>query len=242
MSDLLVFEEVHFSYRLPRRKERVLAVDGVSVSVAPGELVAIYGENGAGKSTLLYLAATMLVADRGRVLFDGRDLARLKTGPAADYRRDELGFVMQDGSTIPAPAAENAALKLTGTGLTWRQAVRQVEADLEELGLDAEMRKRKPEELSKGQRQRIEIARAFSLKPRLLLADEPTSNLDSKASKHVLSVLRGRCDTQGVAAMVVTHDPAVAAFADRKYVLRDGNLRAYEQPYVSGELIPSEQP
>lgn len=262
--DVLRFEEVALSYQVRRRKRRlrrwwrltrrsqqrqlrrgavrrggegVVAVDGVSMSLGAGELVMIYGPSGAGKSTLLYLAATLLVPDHGRVLFDGRDLARLKPGAAADYRKHELGFVSQNFTMLPAPAIENAALKLMGTDLSWREAEKRVADNLERLGLDHDKLRRNAFDLSMGERQRVEIARALSNSPRLLLADEPTSHLDSRNSEDVLDVMREFCHENGLAALIVTHDPKAAEHADRAHELRDGHLHPYAREFVGAKTV-----
>jgi putative ABC transport system ATP-binding protein len=231
-------------HRLRRETERggedVIAVNGLSMSLEPGELVMIYGPSGAGKSTLLYLAATLLVPDRGRVLFDGRDLASLKPGAAADYRKHELGFVPQNFTMLPAPAIENAALKLMGTDLSWREAEKRVAESLERLGLDHDKLRRNAFDLSMGERQRVEIARALSNSPRLLLADEPTSHLDRRNSEEVLDVMREFCHESGLAALVVTHDPKAAEHADRAHELRDGHLHMYTREPVGATAVPSE--
>lgn len=223
-----------------RGGEGVVAVNDLSMSLEPGELVMIYGPSGAGKSTLLYLAATLLVPDRGRVLFDGRDLASLKPGAAADYRKHELGFVTQNFTMLPAPAIENAALKLMGTDLSWREAEKRVAESLERLGLDHDKLRRNAFDLSMGERQRVEIARALSNSPRLLLADEPTSHLDSRNSEEVLDVMREFCHESGLAALVVTHDPKAAEHADRAHELRDGHLHLYTREPVGATTAPSE--
>lgn len=225
---MLDFEEVSLSYRLPDEEEPVLAVRAVSTSVDAGELVMIYGPSGSGKSTLLKLAAGLLKPDRGSVIVDGRDIARMSPRDAARYRMYELGFVTQAfNSMLPAPALENAAMKLMGTRISWKQAQEEVAPILKRLGLGQKL-KRDTGRLSMGERQRVMIARALSNKPKLLLADEPTSNLDSQCSNDVLAVLGELCHDTGLAALVVTHDAQAIAFADRAHTLRDGQLHDYE--------------
>jgi putative ABC transport system ATP-binding protein len=204
--------------------EPVHAVDGVSLKVAAGELVALYGPSGSGKTTLLMMAAALLAPDSGAVLVDGREVSRLSAAEAAHYRLHELGFVRQSLELIPgASALDNAALKLLGAGATPREAKRGAEPLLERLGLDGRLGHR-AEQLSMGERQRVMIARALSMKPKLVLADEPTGSLDSERGREVLELLTAVCREQRVAVLLVTHDPQAAGYADHVHWLRDGRL------------------
>jgi putative ABC transport system ATP-binding protein len=208
-------------------EETVKAVDGISMSVATGELVALYGPSGSGKTTLLMLIAALLRPDRGQVLVDGRDISALSEQDGARYRLRELGFVRQSLNLIPGVSAlDNAALKLLGTDIGAREAHRRVSPLLEQLGLGKRLRHR-PDQLSMGERQRVMIARALSTEPQLMLADEPTGSLDSRRSREVLELLTGICRERAVAVLLVTHDPQAAAFADRVHELHDGRLVAY---------------
>lgn len=211
--------------------EAVSAVDGVSLSVAAGELVALYGPSGSGKSTLLMLAAAVLRPDSGSVYVDGREVSALPPREAADYRMRELGFVRQSLDLIPgASALDNAALKLLGRPAGVREARRRVEPLLVRLGLGERLRHR-AEQLSMGERQRVMIARALSMEPRLVLADEPTGSLDSERGRDILGLLAEICRERGIAALLVTHDPEAAAYADRVHTLRDGRLAdSHPQP------------
>jgi putative ABC transport system ATP-binding protein len=205
--------------------EPIRAVDGVSMSVAAGELVALYGPSGSGKSTLLLLVAALLEPDSGSVLVDGREISALNEEQAARYRLRELGFVSQHADLLPgARVIENAALKL------WladrRGAERRVRPLLERLGLGERLRQR-CEQLSLGERQRLMIALALSTEPRLVLADEPTGSLDTQRSREVLELLTEVCRERSVAMLLVTHDPQATAFADRVLELRDGRLGVY---------------
>jgi putative ABC transport system ATP-binding protein len=212
--------------------EAVRAVDGVSMSVAAGELVALYGPSGSGKTTLLMLIAALLRPDGGQILLDERDISVLSEQESAHYRLHELGFVRQTLNLMPGVSAlDNAALKLLGTAVTPREAHRKVSPLLEELGLGERLRHR-PEQLSMGERQRVMIARALSTDPKLVLADEPTGSLDSRRSREVLELLTGICRERRVAIVLVTHDPQAAAYADRVHALLDGCLVAYEPERV----------
>jgi putative ABC transport system ATP-binding protein len=190
--------------------EPVHAVDGVSMSVAAGELVALYGPSGSGKTTLLLLVAALLAPDSGAVLVDGRDVCALPEAAAASYRLRELGIVGQPSDLLPgARAIENASLKLWLTHA--REAERRIEPLLERLGLGKRMRHR-TEQLSMGERQRVLIAQALSTEPRLVLADEPTGNLDTHRSREVLELLCELCRERGTAVLLATHDPQAAGF------------------------------
>jgi putative ABC transport system ATP-binding protein len=208
--------------------EPVRAVDDVSMSVAAGELVALYGPSGSGKTTLLMLIAALLAPDSGQILLDGKDISALSEQDGARYRLQELGFVRQTLNLVPGVGVlDNAALKLLGTSIKPREAHRRVIPMLEQLGLGGRLHHR-PEQLSMGERQRVMIARALSTDPKLVLADEPTGSLDSRRSREVLELLTGICRERCVAVVLVTHDPQAAAYADRVQALRDGRLVAYE--------------
>jgi putative ABC transport system ATP-binding protein len=208
--------------------EVVRAVDGVSMSIAAGELVALYGPSGSGKTTLLMLIAALLRPDAGAVLMDGRDISELSDADAARYRLHELGFVRQSLNLVPGVSAlDNAALKLLGIDIGAREAHRRMMPLLERLGLQQRV-KHRSEQLSMGERQRVMIARALSTEPKLLLADEPTGSLDSARSREVLGLLTEVCRERGVAVLLVTHDPQAARYADRVHTLLDGKLVDYE--------------
>ena len=214
--------------------EPVRAVDGVSLQVAPGEIVALYGPSGSGKTTLLLMIATLLKPTSGTVLIGGRDVSSLSEREASDFRLRELGFIRQNFDLLPGVSAiDNAVLKLLKL-MRWRDAHDQIAPLLERLGLAGRLAHR-AETLSMGERQRVMIARALSTQPRLLLADEPTGSLDSQRGREVLELLRGLCRERDVAIVLVSHDPVAAHYADRVYALRDGRLGDYEpdRAYVS---------
>jgi putative ABC transport system ATP-binding protein len=207
--------------------ELVRAVDGVSLAVERGELVALYGPSGSGKTTLLMLIAGLLDPDSGSVKVNGRDVSKLSARERAHYRRVELGFIRQSLDLIPGVRADdNAALKLlASTGR--REAQRKVAPLLERLGLNGRAQQR-AEQLSMGERQRVMIARALSTNPSLVLADEPTGSLDTDRGQEVLRLLADVCHEREVGVLLVTHDPRAAAFADHVHVLRDGRLVEYQ--------------
>jgi len=210
----------------PAAGEVVRAVDGVTLSVEGGEFVAVFGPSGSGKTTLLLLAAALLRPDSGCASFDGRDLGRLSAREAARYRRSDVGFVFQSFQLMPAASAlDNAALKLLSEGLSLAAAQKRAQPWLERVGLAARVA-HTPRQLSKGECQRVAIARALANDPRLLLADEPTGNLDSRRSREMLALMRELCDERKMPVLLVTHDREALPFVDRVYTLRDGALSA----------------
>ncbi|HEY3970044.1 MAG TPA: ABC transporter ATP-binding protein [Solirubrobacteraceae bacterium] len=206
--------------------EPVRAVDGLSLSVDAGELVALYGPSGSGKTTLLSLIAALLPPDAGSVIVNGRDLASLSDSEQSAYRLRDLGFVDQTFDLLPGGSVvQNAALKLWMLEGT-RKAERRVKPLLERLGLGERLDHR-ADQLSMGERQRVMIARALSTEPKLVLADEPTGNLDTRRGREVLELLVEMCREYRTAVLLVTHDPQAAAFADRVVALRDGRIADY---------------
>lgn len=202
----------------------VRAVDGVSLSIVPGELVALYGPSGSGKTTMLMLAAGLDLPDTGEVLFAGRSVGALTAREATRYRRSDLGFIWQQFHLAPGMSAlDNAAVKLIAEGLGRRAARKRAAGWLERVGL-ADRARHTPERLSTGERQRVAIARALANRPRLILADEPTGNLDTARGQDVLTMLASITREEGAATVLVTHDPQAAGFADRVHTLRDGVL------------------
>lgn len=205
----------------------VTVLDGVSMSIAAGELVALYGPSGSGKTTLLSILAALMPPDRGRVTLNGQKVSELSAREAARYRMHDLGFVSQAPDLLPGvPAIDNAALKLFGMRMGVREAHRRVAPLMERLGLDRRLAHR-PDQLSAGERQRVLIARALSTRPSLVLADEPTGSLDSRRSREVLTLLTEVCREQNATMLLATHDPQAAGFASRAHALVDGQIVAY---------------
>jgi putative ABC transport system ATP-binding protein len=208
----------------PSAGETVRAVDGVSLEIPPGELVALYGPSGSGKTTLLLLCAGLMAPDRGQVLFGERDIGGLSQRESSRYRLRDVGFIFQSFHLMPgASALENALIKLPVEGTSVREARELTEPWLQRVGLGERMHHR-PAQLSMGERQRVAIARALVNKPRLLLADEPTGNLDSKRTREILALLRDVCREREIPGLLVTHDAEAIPFVDRTLTLRDGRL------------------
>jgi putative ABC transport system ATP-binding protein len=216
--------------------EVVRAVDGVSLTVSPGEFVALYGPSGSGKTTLLLLAAGLMSPDAGHVLFGEQRISRLSTRGSAIYRRRTVGFVFQTFHLIAgASALDNAALKLIADGYSLAQARHEARPWLQRVGL-AERELHTPQQLSMGERQRVAIARALVNEPRLLLTDEPTGNLDSQRSREIHELLRDICHERGIPGVLVTHDPQATAFVDRVHTLRDGCVVDGLDPQLAAAL------
>ncbi len=208
--------------------ETVRAVDGVSLQLAPGELVVLYGPSGSGKTTLIKLIAALIRPDRGNVLVNGRDVGEMSDDEASNYRLHDLGLVLQTFHMIAGlSAVANAALRLVACGLPHGEAEERVTPLLDRLGLE-ERSDRRATDLSMGERQRLALARALSTDPGLVLADEPTGNLDTERGRDVLELLAEVARERETAVLVVTHDPQAAHVANRVLTLRDGQLASPE--------------
>jgi len=204
--------------------EEVGAIDGVSLAVAPGEIVALHGPSGSGKTTLLLLIAALLKPEAGTIRFAGRDIASLSGDQACDYRLQEVGFIHQTaGLSSHVSALENAASDLMLGGVGMREAKARAIGWLQRVGLGDRLQ-HTPEQLSAGQRQRVAIARALATGPKLILADEPTGNLDSARSHETVELLASVAHAGDACVFLVTHDVEAAALADRRFELRDGRL------------------
>lgn len=209
--------------------EVVHAVDGVTLTVVPGEILALFGPSGSGKSTLLMLAAGLIAPDSGTVRFGGRDIAGCSERELTDYQRHDVGFIYQSAHLMSGvPAVENAAIKLLADRAPLRQACRAAVPWLERVGLGQRLR-HTPEQLSGGERQRVAIARALVNGPRLILADEPTGNLDTRRGLEILELLAEVGREQQAAIVLATHDLQAAEITDHLYTLRDGKLLANER-------------
>ncbi len=214
--------------RYPAGGEVVHALDGVTLRVAAGEVVALYGPSGSGKTTLLMLAGALLAPDRGRVVFDGRELGALSEAAAADYRLHDVGVITQGYELMRGvPAVENAAMKLLAGPIGLPQARAHAASWLQRVGLGGRL-DATPEQLSGGERQRVAIARALANEPRLILADEPTGCLDSRRGREILELLCGIARERQVAVLLATHDPQAAELADRVETLHDGRVATAE--------------
>jgi putative ABC transport system ATP-binding protein len=198
------------------------ALQGASVDVGLGEVLAVMGPSGSGKSTLLHCLAGILTPDAGEVHFEGQRIDRLADRDRSQLRRTAFGFVFQFGQLVPElPVVENVALPLLLGGTRRRDALATAHEWLPRVGLD-DVANRFPGELSGGQGQRAAVARALIARPRIVFADEPTGSLDSVASDQVMDLLVDTARAEGSCVVVVTHEPRVAAYADRTVIVRDG--------------------
>lgn len=201
------------------------ALRGASLSVQAGEVLAIMGPSGSGKSTLLHCLAGILVPDAGEVLFEGQRLDRMSEAQRSALRRDKFGFVFQFGQLVPElTAEENVALPLLLNGVRRGVALAQARPWFARLGLDG-LEQRRSGELSGGQAQRVALARGLVARPRLLFADEPTGALDSLTGEQVMELMVASAREEGTTVILVTHEPRVAAYADREAIVRDGQAR-----------------
>jgi putative ABC transport system ATP-binding protein len=204
-------------------EERVHALSHVNLEVAAGEFAAIMGPSGSGKSTLLNILGLLDRPSGGRYLLEGTDVTALDDTEAARLRRERIGFVFQFFHLVPRlTAAANVGLPLMLAGVEAAERIQRVEALLAGVGL-SDRADHLPSQLSGGQLQRVAIARAMSMRPGLLLADEPTGNLDRATGREVMGLLR-ELNRQGATLLVITHDPEVGDLAPRRIVMEDGRI------------------
>ncbi|MGX1674437.1 ABC transporter ATP-binding protein [Streptomyces sp. NPDC055400] len=219
---MVVIEDLHRSYGTGAAA--VHALRGVSFEVPRGELVALKGRSGSGKTTLLNLVGGLDEPDAGRITVDGRDLSGLGENGLLELRRDRIGFIFQSFGLIPIlSAAENVGVPMRLRKADPREREERVELLLALVGL-ADHAKQRPGELSGGQQQRVAIARALANRPALLIADEPTGQLDAETGLAVMELLRAVVRSEHVTALVATHDAALLDLADRVLELRDGEI------------------
>ncbi len=218
---MIELENVTKAYPLGR--ETVTALDHVNLRVGAGEYAAIIGPSGSGKSTLMHILGCLDRPTSGTYRLHGRDVSTLSAEELAHVRGEEIGFVFQGFQLLPQlTAVENVALPLLLSGVSRRQRLQRAETLLSEVGLGARVRHR-PSQLSGGQQQRVAIARALVRNPPVLLADEPTGNLDGDATREVLAILEG-LHRSGRTLLLITHDPAVAARAGRQIRIASGRV------------------
>ena len=202
------------------------ALRGVNFTVSEGQLVALVGRSGSGKTTLLNIVGGLDTADGGSISVAGHDMTAMGEGERLRLRRDTVAYIFQSFGLLPVlSAAENVGVPLRIAGVAPKERESRVELLLSKVGL-AEHAKQRPAELSGGQQQRVAIARALATQPSLLLADEPTGQLDRETGRQILRLLRTVVESEGVTALVATHDPALIDLADSVVHLVDGKITA----------------
>jgi len=221
---MAVLEANHVNKQYQMGEVPVTALDGVSLTVNKGEFVAIMGPSGSGKSTLLHLLGGLDGTSDGEITLAGQPLSRLSDNEITVVRRRKVGFIFQFYNLLPTlTAEENISLPLLIDGQSLDKHREKIDKLLALVNL-ADRKHHKPDQLSGGQQQRVAIARAFVNDPEIVLADEPTGNLDSKSGTALLELLRKTCDELGATIVMVTHDPRAASFADRVVFLKDGKI------------------
>ena len=209
---------------------KVIAVNGVSLRIAQGEFVAIVGRSGSGKTTLMSLLGALDKPTSGTIKVDGQDITKLHDRALIRYRGRKIGFVFQGYNLIPnLNALDNVvlAMEFGGTAASKRKA--RAKTLLDQVGLAGDKQRRKPGRLSGGEQQRVAIARALANNPKLILADEPTGNLDSQTGEMIIALLRRLARTEDTTIIVVTHDTLLASQTDRVFRLQDGKLQLIER-------------
>lgn len=203
---------------------RIHALNGVNLSIERGDFVTIMGSSGSGKSTILNLIGCLDQPTEGTVKINGTDLSLLNDDQLTEIRRNNIGFIFQQFNLIPTlTAVENVEMPMIFTGIPEQERRKRAMEFLRKANLGPEFAEHKPSELSGGQQQRVAIARALANSPPILLADEPTGNLDTKTGKSVMELL-SELNSHGTTVIVVTHDPKIAAYANTNIVLRDGEI------------------
>lgn len=204
--------------------EQTHALRGVSLDVFPGEVLAIMGPSGSGKSTLLHSLAAIIGVDSGEIILDGKRIDKLNDDKRSRLRRTHFGFVFQFGQLVPELTVhDNVALPLLLNGVNRKEAYIRAHTWIDKVGLKGK-EESLPGELSGGQAQRVAIARAMVIEPKILFADEPTGSLDSLNSEKVMELFIKTAKNNGTTVIMVTHEPTIAAYADREIIVRDGQI------------------
>jgi len=218
MSHAIEIKDVYKSYG------STLALRGIDLTIKKGEIVAIMGPSGSGKSTLMHCMAGIFLPDKGQVMFADKDLAKLTDNERTTLRRTDFGFVFQFGQLVPELSAiDNVALPLILGGMKRTDAHEKAKPWFVKLHLEG-LEERTSAELSGGQAQRVAIARALVSEPQVIFADEPTGSLDSLSGERVMELMTSLARENNVTVVIVTHEPRVAAYADREVIVRDGKV------------------
>lgn len=227
MKSIIHLQDIEKTYVMGEGERSVTtsALNGVTLAISEGEFVAIVGQSGSGKSTLMHIMGFLDSASKGSYMFDGRDVTNYDEDELADIRSRKVGFVFQAFNLLPRTTAmDNVRLPLVYQGIGLGEQKKRAEEVLVRVGLEQRMT-HKPNELSGGQQQRVAIARALITNPRLILADEPTGNLDSKSADEIVDLFK-KLNTEGRTIVIVTHSNEVAQIAKRIVTIRDGKIIA----------------
>jgi putative ABC transport system ATP-binding protein len=220
-----MLEIKNVSKKYTRGDETIYALNDVSFKINEGEFVAIMGPSGSGKSTMMHIIGCLDTPTLGEYFLDGKDVAKLNDEELADIRKDKIGFVFQSFNLLPRKTVlENAMLPLVYTGIENEEKIKRTKIALKNAGLDESRYNHKPNEISGGQIQRVAIARALVNNPKIILADEPTGNLDSKTGEIVMGTFQKINKEQGGTIVLITHEPDIAEYAERIITLKDGKI------------------
>jgi len=234
-SETTILEVNHLTKTYTLGKLKVQALNGINLRVKKGEFVAIMGSSGSGKTTLLNLIGTLDTPTEGSIILDQEDLSKLREADKDRIRRNEIGFIYQFYNLIPVLSArENIELPMDLANVERKKSKERTDQLLKMVGL-SDRADHRPDELSGGEQQRVAIARALANHPSLILADEPTGDLDTRTGQEVIGKLKELCKDEGVTVIMVTHDPVAAEFADRIIRMRDGRIQGERA------LTPSEK-
>jgi putative ABC transport system ATP-binding protein len=221
-----VLEVTDVSKTFAQGEQEVKAVDGSSMTVDKGEFVSITGKSGSGKSTLLGLLGALDYPTAGSIEIDGQDITKFNEKKLTNYRRQKVGFVFQNYNLVPnLSALENVMLPMEFAGTPKKERIKKAEELLSSVGIEADKQHRKPNKMSGGEQQRVSVARALANSPKIILADEPTGNLDSENGQKVFDLLHGLTRNHETTVVVVTHDLDIAGKTDRTYNLKDGKIK-----------------
>jgi ABC-type lipoprotein export system ATPase subunit len=227
MNKLYELDSLDFHYQIG--KEEIHAIQNLSLNLDRGSFTCFFGPSGSGKTTLLNLMGLIDIPQKGILRFDGRNISTLSEKEKNAIRRKELGFVFQSFHLFPVlTAEENVEFFLARAGIPKSERIVRIEKALSEVGL-LDQRKQKPLEMSGGQRQRVAIARALAKQPKVLIADEPTANLDQDTSHKIMEIFQKLHREQGLTLVMSSHDPMVQSFAKQKICIKDGRIAAEMQ-------------
>ena len=221
-NEILVIENLSRTFKVGKHK--VHALKETNLSISKGEFVAIMGPSGSGKTTLLNLIGCLDKPSTGKLVLNNVDIAKLNESELSEIRRDKIGFIFQNANLMPIlNAIENVELPMECNGTPKDERTKRAKDLLKKVGLEERMKQR-PNQLSSGEKQRVAIARAFANRPSIILADEPTGNLDSETGSRIMELLTSLNKNIGTTIIVVTHDEKMALYASKKMVIQDGKI------------------